>query len=145
MSPPSKTDLSSPLALTLRRIVMPTTGLSLRSSLHSLHVASFGESGSSICSTLPVYTPLDSTMRTSDFSFPLASSIVFQTPAGVDCAEAASDAAASRQAVANARAGAVVMARLRSEQRGIEVHHRRGAGARGADQRRRLRQQLGEV
>ena len=69
MSPPWKTFLSSVLCLTLRMIVMPTIGLSLRSSLHSLQTASFGASGSTIFSTLPLKTPFVSTMRTSDLSF----------------------------------------------------------------------------
>src|SRR4051812_22940701 len=129
MSPPSKTALSSALALTLRMIVMPTTGLSLRSSLQSLQVASLGESGSMIFSTLPLNTPFVSTMRTRDFSFLVLSSTVFHRPAGVvDWPNAETAAPASTQAMARLRVESLGMVWLRSEKGSVEVHHRRGAG-----------------
>ena len=66
---------------------MPSTGLSLRSSLHLSHLESCLPA-SKIFSILPVSTPPASVMRTSDFSVLPSSSIVFHRPTGVVCADA---------------------------------------------------------
>src|SRR5450432_12452 len=92
-------------------------------------------------------------MRTSDFSFLVLSSIVFQVPAGdADCAKAGRATPAARQAATSRRVESFMVgvrsrsiSRMRSEQGGIEVHHRRRAGAGAPDQGSGLGQQLGEV
>ena len=78
---------------------MPSTGLSLRSSVHSSHMAS--ALSVRIFSTLPVSTPPSSVMRTSDFSALVSSSMVFHRPTGVAWASAVPAATLSSRAASS--------------------------------------------
>ncbi|OQC17962.1 MAG: hypothetical protein BWX79_00073 [Alphaproteobacteria bacterium ADurb.Bin100] len=88
--------LSSALALMLRMMVMPSTGLPLRSSVHLSQTSSTLVAGSRNFSIVPVNTPLVSLMRTRDFSFLVSSSIVFHTPTGDTCARADAENATNK-------------------------------------------------
>src|SRR5512134_571887 len=126
---------------------MPSTGWSLRSSVHLSHLESC-LLASKIFSILPVSTPPASVMRTSDFSVLPSSSMVFHRPTGVFCAQAAMPASASAPATITAfmsRSFVCVVGTAFLEQRLVHFHQRLQARARAADQARGLGQQLGEV
>ena len=78
-------------------MVIPSTGWSLRESVHLSHLLScfFGSSSFSI---RPLSTPSASLMRTWDFSALVSSSIVFHSPTGVAWAKAVPAAASSAAA-----------------------------------------------
>src|SRR5213079_1825679 len=91
-------------------------------------------------------------MRTTDFSFFVASSIVFQAPAGeADCAAAANAAPArTRPRTALERVMRISLSECGlscpvSEESRVERHHRRSAGPGAADESGGLRQELGEI